>query len=370
MKQQPIENQQQREKLKKFLLVLPLLILPFMTMAFWSLGGGKGKQDQQNVNQKGINTELPEAQFKGEKPQDKLSLYDQVARDSASAKNNSPFTSLTAHSKIKDSVLKTQGTLISNRGADANEVKISQKLAQIKQEINKQPEPRPPVTATNANPQPVTNTADVDRLEKLIKSQTSSGGDDLEMKQLEGMVDKILQIQHPEMVTAQLKKQEKTIPDSMYKAFRALIENNQKVYQGSSVKLRLLDTITIKGEVIPKGSFVYGLCQINNQRLLLNIKNIRLGTSILPVDLTVYDLDGMPGVNVPDALTQDAVRNGSDNAVQGLQFFSMDQTMTTQLAGAGVEAAKGLFSKKVKRIKVKLKGGYPVLLRNNQPDKH
>jgi len=36
------------EKQRKFLLVLPLLVIPFMTMAFWALGGGK-KQNSQIV---------------------------------------------------------------------------------------------------------------------------------------------------------------------------------------------------------------------------------------------------------------------------------------------------------------------------------
>ncbi len=75
-------------------------------------------------------------------------------------------------------------------------------------------------------------------------------------------------------------------------------------------------------------------------------------------------MDGMEGIRAPDLVTQDAMRSGSDNAVESLQLMTMDQSMTTQLAGAGVEAAKGLFSKKVKRIKVKLKAGYPVLLLN------
>ena len=106
----------------------------------------------------------------------------------------------------------------------------------------------------------------------------------------------------------------------MYKAFRAVIVNNQKVTDCSSVKLRLIDTIVrVKGQtMIRKVHFVFGYCQVTNQRLLLNIKNIRLGTSILPVDLTVYDMDGMPGINTPDVVTQDALKTGSDNAVQSI----------------------------------------------------
>jgi hypothetical protein len=344
----------QNEKQKQFLIVLPLLILPFMAMAFWAFGGGKGDAGQQVTQQKGINTELPSAQFKGERPQDKLSLYDQAAKDSARAKMN------TGNSLFNS----TGHVTVSDESAKANEAKITQKLAQLQQQVN-----QPPVTTTPAattHPAPAVNSAEVDRLEKLMQNMQSGNNSDPEMKQLDGMISKILQIQHPELVDAQLKKEVKPQPDSAYKAIRAVIANSQKVISGASVKLKLLDTIKVNGQLIPKGQFLFGLCQVNNQRLILNIKNIRLGTSIVPVDLSVYDMDGMVGINAPDAITEGAVRGGSDNALQSMQFLPMDETLGTQAASAGIETAKTLFSKKVKIVKVKLKAGYPVLLRLNR----
>lgn len=353
-----VKTPEQREKQKRFLLVLPLLILPFMALAFWAFGGGKGDAGQQFTQQKGINTELPSAQFKGERPQDKLSLYDQAAKDSAKAKMNAG-NSLFAGPQ-KDS---TRTLTVSDQSAKANEAQIKKKLAQLRQQLNQPSVTTPPATTTH--PAPAVNSAEVDRLEKLMKNIQSSGGSDPEMKQLDGMITKILQIQHPELVNEQLKKDVKPQPDSVYKAIRAVIAVSQKVVSGASVKLKLLDTIKINGQTIPKGQFLFGLCQVNNQRLILNVKNIRLGTSIVPCDLSVYDMDGMVGINAPDAITEGAVRSGSDNALQSMQFLPMDETLGTQAASAGIETAKTLFSKKVKIVKVKLKADYPVLLRLN-----
>jgi len=355
---QTIENKEQQERQKKFLLALPLLMLPFMALTFWALGGGKG-DGQAAIAQKGINTELPSAQFKGEKPQDKLSLYDQAAKDSARAAMSAGNSLFTAAKK--DSITATNTT------AQASETQINQKLAQLRQQLNKAPDP--PINHPAMVSPPAVNTAEVDRLEKLAQSLKQGNDTDPQMKQLDGMITKLLQLQHPEMVEAQMKKEVKPEPDSTYKAIRAVIANSQKVISGSSVKLKLLDTILIGGQTIPKGSFLFGLCQVNNQRLILNIKNIRLGTSIVPCDLSVYDMDGMVGINAPDAVTEGAVRSGSDNALQSMQFLPMDETLGTQAASAGIETAKGLFSKKVKVVKVKLKAGYPVLLRNNQAKK-
>jgi hypothetical protein len=49
-----------------------------------------------------------------------------------------------------------------------------------------------------------------------------------------------------------------------------------------------------------------------------------------------------------------------------MQFLSMDQSLGAQVAAGVVNAAKGLFSKKVKKIKVKLKDEYPGLLKINR----
>ncbi|MDB5144571.1 MAG: Conjugative transposon TraM protein [Mucilaginibacter sp.] len=363
MKEQTIEQQQRLGKLRKFLLVLPLLILPFMTMAFWALGGGKGNPNEQASHSKGINTDLPEAQFKKDAPQDKLSLYDQAARDSASASSHAANPVFTLKRDSSHAVLQGQST------ADANEVKLSQKLAQLKQEINKAPEPTVPTSsAVTPKTPPATNTADVDRLENLMKSMNNKDGDDPEMKQLEGMIDKIIQIQHPEMVASkQPDNQLKPVADSLFKAIPATIDGDQKVAQGGAVKLCLQDTVTLKGITLPKGFNLYGNCAITNQRLLLQIKSIRLGTSIIPVDLTVYYTDGMPGLPAPEAELANAGGNGAANAVQSMEFLPYDQSLTTQAASAGISAAKTLFGKKVKKIRVKLKNGDALLLRNNQP---
>src|SRR5688500_475050 len=65
---------------RKMMLVLPLLVIPFLTMAFWALGGGKGTEEVAET--KGLNLELPNANLKEDKGLDKLSFYDQAAKDS------------------------------------------------------------------------------------------------------------------------------------------------------------------------------------------------------------------------------------------------------------------------------------------------
>ena len=52
----------------------------------------------------------------------------------------------------------------------------------------------------------------------------------------------------------------------------------------------------------------------------------------------------------------------ADRSIQTLGVTSLSDSWGAQAVGVGVEAAKGLFSKKVKLIKVVVKAGYQVLL--------
>jgi hypothetical protein len=337
------------EKQRKFLLVLPLLVIPFMTMAFWALGGGKNNRQPSN-NSKGLDTNLPEAQFKKQDKSNKMAVYQQSSRDSVHNDGVSKsFLNAMGLDKSKsaDSVATT----------DDQAKRIQAKLAQLNQQIN---QPQPTTSPTNyEEPEP----QQVKQLHKMMKNMNGTGAPDPEMQQLNKMLDKIQAIQNPSSVTTAPKKPEDNTP---FKAIPAMIDGKQKVMDGGAVKLKLTDTVTIKNQLLPKGQELFGVCQVTNQRLLLVIQNIRLDKQIIPVSLTVFSLDGMPGIPAPEADFGGAASNGADNAIQSMQFLSMDQSLGAQAAAGGVNAAKGLFSKKVKKIKVKLSNEYPVLLKINK----
>ena len=348
-------------KRRKFLMVLPLLVLPFVTMAFWALGGGSVPGDKPVMVLPGLNTILPDADVKANKTQDKMSLYDLVEKDPEVIADplNSPLAP------------GSNQTLTGFR-TDPNETAIQLKLAQIKSEINSPPDGAIYSSqGSSAKAKQASDpgmTADVAKLEALMKNMHEPAGEDPEMVQLNSLMDKILAAQNPGL---ERMTQSKSVPaeaDSLFKAIPAVIASSQKAIQGSVVELRLLDTIKINGQVIPKGHSVFGLAEFSNQRLNLQIKNIRLGTSVIPVNLTVFDKrDAMQGINAPEALLAGAINGGSSDAIGSIGLMGIDQNLTTQIAGAGLDAAKSLFNKKIKRVKQKLKAGYPLLLRDNQP---
>lgn len=371
---------------RKFLMVLPLLVFPFITMAFWALGGGKGMPDKDWAKQskQGFNTDLPDAKFNQEEKNDKFSLYKISARESANTDEKSGFKEL-AFPKDADAV-------------DPNEEKINEKLAQITTELNRtttSPGDSQLTTRIAAYQQSSNIGADVNRLENLMNSLQGGNEDDKEMTQLNSILEKVLEIQNPSR--AREKQKEKSIErstgtfsvhvangqeekqslyalarniDSRYaentgNAIEATIHQNQEIVAGSVIKLRLLDSIYVRGTLIPRNEFVYGIASIDDERLKINIPTLRYRNSILPVSLSAFDLDGLEGLYIPGAITREASKKGVEDAVQSLQIMTMDPSVSAQVAGAGVQAAKGLFSRKVKQVRVKLKAGYQLLLRDN-----
>lgn len=426
---------------RRFFMVLPILVLPFLTMIFWALGGGQGvPAESQASDFTGLNITLPDAHFDEKEIWDKLSLYEMAERDSAKyeeARESDPYFDLIAFKSNQElqpqpDTTKKQSRLIDSfphkekLATDPNEERVNKKLQELYSEMNKsnvQPTQvtREPIAPTSSDPQ---FTADVDRLEQMMEMMHDNGEPDPEMQQIESVLEKILDIQHPERVKEKLKaidnenkraalpveaarkddnisllNSTRFVPNaegydsasevlSVFAASQngffglddevveeaqsgntisAVIHDTQELVAGATVKMRLVDDININGRLVPKDQFIYGNCSINGERLNIEISSIRTGNSLLPVSLEVYDLDGLPGIYIPGAITRDAAKQASDDALQNIQLMSLDPSIGAQAASAGIEAAKGLFSKKAKLIKVTVKAGYQVFLKDTKP---
>lgn len=344
---------QKRDK-RKVLLLLPLLVTPLLALGFYAMGGGKVSSNRAVAS--GINATLPDARFKKEEPVDKMGFYAKGGADSSVAVGAEKLAG---------------GLGFKPNAADAKTAEIDAKLAVLHKEINS------PTVSSSSGKTPASSQAstksdagsmksDVDRLERLMKSMKEDKGTDPEMDQMNGLLEKILDIQNP--ARAQAKTESKIYGGELRSAFQAVpaeLVDNGKAVQGSTIRLRLLDSVLLKNVVIPSGHFVFGLCRIVNQRLLLDIKNIRLGELILPVDLSVYGMDGMPGLAAREAVVGEAASAGAADAVTGISVYGMEG-VAGQVAGAGIDAAKSLFRRKVRVVRVKLKAGEKVLLRVNK----
>ena len=344
------QQKKQRFDQQTMMLVLFPVAVFLSAILFYVLGGGRSQRTE-DLKSTGINTQLPQAQLNKKEPTDKMAYYDMARQDSVH--NDTVGLSTAAEN------------LGFTRRENVQTQKINEKLTAINQALATPDVISPHYAPNNLagnNATPITK--DVDRLETLMKDMQQNGNDDPEMVQLGSMMDKLLALQNPELAKTLFKKSDNGKADSTFAAIPAIIATSQKAKQGSVVELRLQDTLIINGQIIPKGHLIYGLASFSNQRLNLEIKNIRLGTSIIPVNITVFDQrDGMAGINAPEAILNDAVKGGITDAAGSIGITGFD--LSTQIAGAGIDAAKNLLTKKVNKVKQSLKQGYPLLLRDN-----
>jgi conjugative transposon TraM protein len=396
-----MDNQNSRRG--KALLFLPLLIIPFITLAFWALGGGKGEIKNETAHE-GLNLQLPNAHTKDLKGATKLSFYETAEKDSAKIREEMKNDPLFQQSFYEDTGIDSESfscepaTSNSMNNADPMEKKVYQKLDELNERLHSDDSKKSTYRAGEGR-EITFSPRSIDRLETIMQNMDKDSGADPELTQLNSMMEKILDIQHPDRI------QERNQPDHSQKAifriakvgaqasvslldtiednnqgigfygfgersfkdnnnaFEAVIDQNQTIVSGAIIKLRLLNDIYINDIMIGKGSFIYGKSSINGERLQIEIKYIKSGRSIYPVDLEVYDMDGLAGVYIPGAITREATKQSYQNSLQSVDIGSYDPSIKGKITTAGIDAAKSLLTKRGRQVKVFVKAGYRILLR-------
>lgn len=151
----------------------------------------------------------------------------------------------------------------------------------------------------------------------------------------------------------------------------ACIASDQSVMDGQSVKLRTLESMWVGNSLLPKNTPIIGRARLQGERLEITIENIEAMGCIMEVDLSVYDSDGQEGINIPNSLESDALKEIGAN--MGSTVGSSINISTNVGAQLASDVGKGLLNgvsqyltKKVREVKVHLKAGYKVML--HQPE--
>lgn len=391
------------------MLVLPLIVLPFILAFTWA---GQGLDKNNGATKQRLSTALPEPQLE-QRTLGKMELYRKEAKAASHRKElmrMDPYLKDRASDseKVSGPLLPlSDGGHLGEREGD-----LLDKLEQLDQQLQQSS----PGAQLERKGQPAANgparapglSNDVRQLEALMDRMQPTGPDP-ELQQLEGMLDKILDVQHPERVESRHREKQMERP-----RFKVLTENERKVESmdkltlpdmedGSiernafygleeqspmehavkaaiaaevaeettferegRVKIKLLEEVRVNGMAYPKGSLVYGEAALDGSRVKLVVTSLRSGKYILPVELEAHDQDAMPGIPISGSLGQEIQQGAGDALVNGMPNMASGMTLETQMASAGVSAAKGLFRKKNKAIKITLKAGHPILLINTQ----
>lgn len=348
-------------KKNKALLILPLALLPFVVLIFYILGGGEnaGKETSGKVKpgkKNGANYELPEAE-------QSIEIFDKME---AYQNSQGRVVSTQDYHVMEDNLHKSTDVNITTsedsaivfedieaKGVDAigsNNLlaHIKNKEEQVRKEMagnklnhggNQKASPAKPVSKTKPEKPVILQKTGIEELDQVfdenikLNRQNDSLGYYLTQAN-----QKLKELEAKKSASFNLEKNRSPgfdgrTPISLL--FKAEVYETTTVLDGNRVKLRLLEDCRVGGKVIPKSTFIYGICQIKNERLHIRVIQLPTDDGFLPVDLVIHDLDGLAGLYVPD----NAARKVAKEVGSATNTSSLFGVTADPLTYAGVRAA-------------------------------
>lgn len=144
---------------------------------------------------------------------------------------------------------------------------------------------------------------------------------------------------------------------------KAVIDEDNKGFLGSRIRFRLLEDIFVGQRKIEKGSILYGqISGFTMQRVDLTIVSVFTKGEILPVHLSIYDLDGMKGLYVPQSVFREMISEMGSNSVQGTQMDMSGSGFFTSIGSKLFTSTSKSIANLIKTNKAKLKYNSYVFL--------
>ncbi|QGY47773.1 conjugative transposon protein TraM [Maribellus comscasis] len=361
-------------KRNKALFILPLALIPFVVLIFYVLGGGTKAEEEEitlaNSQSEGANYLLPEAE-KSIEIYDKMEAYQKEGTAMEEGRSNHHEDSIQiAFETSKDSLLRELPLLTENKDPEELLAHIRQKEEQIKKELNGANKSKTTVTGSMKSYQSYPAKSMVKRQQKAEMPKTTNTG----IEELDQIVDQninlnrksdslmvslqkaqtmLQQIEASRSKAASLEKKrqlafgrEEPVDNPLIKAE---IYETTTVLDGNRVKLRLLEDTYVNGQKIPENAFIYGICNIKNERLHIEVTQMPVRNSFVPVKLSICDLDGLEGLYVPD----NAARKVYQEVGASTNTSSLMGVTGNPLTYAGIRAADRAAQTILKRVRLK-----------------
>ena len=160
--------------------------------------------------------------------------------------------------------------------------------------------------------------------QKAIESGLGIGNEDAEEAARKQRADSIARVQEEEMERNRpnlVIKSPDTNADKFHTVeaesstadatlIRAMIDQNTKAKEGTRLRFKLLDDVTVSGTKLKKNTYLYGtVTGFGQQRVRAAITSILVGGKFIKVNLSVFDNDGMEGFYVPESAFRDFVKD-------------------------------------------------------------
>lgn len=156
---------------------------------------------------------------------------------------------------------------------------------------------------------------------------------------------------------------------------RAMIDKTTKAHEGTRLRFKLLDDVSIHDVRLPKGTYLYGtVTGFGQQRVRAAITSILVGGKFLKVNLSVFDNDGMEGFYVPESAFRDFMKEAGTSTVQQNISFESESGYGSGISGEAIalqalqnmyNSATSAVSAYIRKNKAKIKYNTIVYLINS-----
>lgn len=148
---------------------------------------------------------------------------------------------------------------------------------------------------------------------------------------------------------------------------KAVIDENIKGFLGSRIRIRLLEDVYVGNAKITKGTPLYALISgFSLQRAILHIVSVMHQNEILPINLNIYDIDGMEGLYVPSSAFREMTRTMGQNIVQGQNLSSGSTDFFTNTISSIYQSTSKTIADIIRTNKAKIKYNSFVYLIDNK----
>jgi conjugative transposon TraM protein len=147
----------------------------------------------------------------------------------------------------------------------------------------------------------------------------------------------------------------------------ACVHGDQTIMNGQSVRLRLLEPLRAGKMIIPRNTLMSGTAKIQGERLDITVSSLEHASTILPIELSVYDLDGQRGIFIPNlqelSAAKEIVANMGTSAGTSINLSNdAGEQFVADMGRNLIQGTSQFVAKKLREVKVHLKAGYRVFL--------
>lgn len=159
---------------------------------------------------------------------------------------------------------------------------------------------------------------------------------------------------------------------------QAMIDQTTKATDGTRIRFKLLNDVTVKDVSLPKGTYLYGVVSgFSEQRVKATISSVFVNGRFIKVDLAVYDNDGMEGFYVPASSFREFVKDATSRMASSSNI-NINSGYGSEISGEAIalqalqnlyQSASSAVSSNVRRNKARLKYNTVVYLINSDQAK-